>query len=63
MFMHSWNVKVLIAVGLIIIQTIIFIVMSSKGMNGFSIPSLIICSLPGIIGAFIIFIERQRGRF
>lgn len=63
MFMHSWNVKVLIAVGLIIVQVIIFMAMSSRGVNGFSIPSFIICSLPGIIGALILFIERERGRF
>lgn len=63
MFMHSWNIKVLIGIGLIIVQVIIFTAMSSRGVNGFSIPSFIICSLPGIIGALIIFIETERGRF
>ena len=59
MFMHSWNIRVIIAVGLIAVQAIIYMVMSSRGMNGFSIPSFIICSIPGIIGGIMIFIERE----
>ncbi len=62
MFMHSWNQKVLVGVGLIIVQAIIYMVALKRG-GGFSIPAFFVCSLPGIIGAFLIWLERERGRF
>lgn len=63
MFMHSWNKKVIIAVVLIIVQAIIYAVIAGRSNNHFSILTFFICSLPGIIGAFIIWIERNKGRF
>ncbi len=63
MFMHSWNVKVLVGVGLIIVQAIIYTVVLGKGDMDFSIPTFFICSLPGLIGAFIIWMEKARDRF
>jgi hypothetical protein len=63
MFMHSWNVKILAAVGLIIIQVIIYMVVMGRDSFNFTIPTFIICSLPGLIGAFILWLEKERGRF
>lgn len=63
MFMHSWNMKILGAVALIIIQVIIYMAIMGRDSYTFSIPSFIICSLPGIIGALIIWLEKERGRF
>ncbi len=63
MFLHSWNKKVIIAVVLIIIQAIIYAVFASKDNTHFSLITFFICSLPGIIGALIIWIEKNKGRY
>ena len=61
--MRSWNVKLLVAVGLIIVQAIIYAIISGRSNSHFSLITFFICSLPGIIGALIIWIEKNRGRF
>lgn len=61
--MHSWNIKVIIAVFLIIVQAIIYAIISGRSGNHFSLITFFICSLPGIIGALIIWIEKNKGRF
>ena len=61
MFMHSWNVKVLSGVGLIIIQAIIYMVILKRSGTDFTLAT--ICSLPGLIGAFLIWLEKEKGRF
>ena len=63
MFMHSWNVKILAAVGLIIVQAIIYMVVFNRDSTNFNLATFFICSLPGLIGAFLIWIEKARGRF
>lgn len=63
MFMHSWNVKVLVGVGLIIIQAIIYMVILKRSGTDFTIATFFICSLPGLIGAFLIWMEKEKGRF
>lgn len=60
--MRSWNIKVLIAVALIIVQAIIYAVISGRSHH-FSLISFFICSLPGVIGALLIWIEKNKGRF
>lgn len=62
MFMHSWNKKLLLGVGLIIVQAIIYAVISKRSTN-FSLVTFFICSLPGLIGILLIWIEKSRGRY
>lgn len=63
MFMGSWNKKILIAVALIIIQVILYMVVMGRDSYTFSIPTFVICSIPGLAGAFIIWIEKIKDRF
>jgi len=63
MFMGSWNKKVLIGVGLIIAQLIIFLAIAKRDNVNFNLATFFICSLPGLIGVFLIWMERARGRF
>lgn len=62
MFMHSWNVKVLVAAVLIIVQVFIYMAVSSR-ISNFTLLTFFICSLPGLIGALILWIEKNKGRF
>ena len=63
MFMGSWNKKVLVGVGLIVAQMFIYLVIAKRENANFSLVTFFICSLPGLIGAFLIWMERSRGRF
>ncbi len=62
MFMHSWNKKLLLGVLLIAAQAIIYAVVANKSTH-FTILTFFICSLPGLIGALLIWIEKSRGRY
>ena len=62
MFMQNKKKKVIIAVGLIIVQAIIYAIFAGRSHH-FTIATFFIASLPGIIGALIIWIEKNKGRF
>ena len=60
--LHSWNKKLILGVILIVAQAIIYAVISGKSTH-FTILTFFICSLPGLIGALLIWIEKSRGRY
>lgn len=62
MFMRNINYKVLISIALIIIDLIIVTVVLKKS-EGIGIIPLIIVLSPGLIGAFMIWYEKNWGRF
>lgn len=62
MFMRNINYKVLIGIALIIIDLIIVTVVLKKS-EGIGIIPLIIVFSPGLIGVFMIWYEKNWGRF
>jgi len=63
MFWNSWNKRILAAVFLLIMQAVIYTVILGRDNVKFTIISFIVASLPGFIGVFLIWLEKQKGRY
>ena len=62
MFFSLLNKKIILAIFLIIMQIIILSAFIKKTHEFHIIPLILVC-IPGIIGALIIYSERNKGRF
>lgn len=62
MFRRSLNTKVIVGVVLLIVQAIVLLSFMKRAKSVELVP-LIICCIPGIIGGFMIYYEKFRGRF
>ncbi len=62
MFTRNINTKVIVGVVLLIVQAIILLSYMKRAKSVELLP-LIICCIPGLIGGFMIYYEKFRGRF
>lgn len=62
MFTRNINTKVIIGVVLLIVQAIILLSFMKRAKSVELLP-LVLCCIPGIIGGFMIYYEKFRGRF